>query len=105
MPQNDPASWEAIAGYFAAAFSAVTLWAWRHTQSVLGKKAEASLVQQLIDRFDETSKENRSDAQRIYNEIREVTDAFHMHVEKVAEELGKRPTRDECRQIWHRVDT
>ena len=81
---------------------AVSAWAWKHTHGLIGTKAEMKTVESLVMRFEQTAQQQREDNQRIFDKIEEVTDAFHMHVEKIAEELGKRPTRDECNMIVHR---
>ena len=102
MPQNsDPNMWAEIAAYFAAALATVTAWAWKHTHGVIGRKAESATVESLMQRIDRTFENHRQDTQRIYDEISDVSTSLRNHVEKVTEELGKRPTRDECQRFWH----
>lgn len=95
MPQNDPGFWETIAVAMAGLATTVSAWAWKYTHSVLGKKAESSTVEALLARFDRSCREQREDNQRIFEQIRSISESFSAHSTHIAEELGKRPTRDE----------
>lgn len=109
--EGDPTMWKEIAAYFAAALSAVTAWAWKHTHGMVRDKADAKAVAALalevkekanvdfvnaiVGRIDLIAQNQREDSKQVLGEIHQVTEAHSRFTEKVIEELGKRPTREE----------
>lgn len=102
MPQNDPNIWAEIAAFFAATLSIVSAWIWKHTHGLISKKAETVIVDDLVQRFETAAKNSREDSQRIFDQIKEVTETHSAFAQKCIEEIGKRPTREECQIIWHK---
>ena len=105
MPQNDATTLEAIIAWLAAALSAVTAWAWAHTHGLVKAKADASSLDTLISRVEKAHAEQREDNKAIFKQIEKVADAHIAFAQQCAEEFGKRPTREECRTIWHREES
>ena len=85
MPEKDPTLWSDIAASLAAILGVLTMWAWKRTHILLDSKASASSVDILVQRLEKT------------------IDAHTRFVEKAIEELGKRPTRDECVTMHRRI--
>lgn len=100
MPQNDPNYIAEIAAALGVAATAISAWAWKHTHGLIGRKAEAATVESMVDRFDRAFQNQREDNQRIFDAIDRVTRSHSDFASKVMEELGKRPTRDECTTYW-----
>lgn len=103
MPQNDPGFWELLAAGIAACAASISAWSWKHTHGLISGKAELSQMSSLISRFERACIEQREDNQRIFDQIKDISGAFSMQSQHVIEELGKRPTREECRNIWHKT--
>uniref|UniRef100_A0A6M3IW70 Uncharacterized protein n=1 Tax=viral metagenome TaxID=1070528 RepID=A0A6M3IW70_9ZZZZ len=109
MPQNDPDLWKGLVAYLAAALSTVSLWAWKHTHGKISentiaieRKADSRSLDAVLARLDLALANQRHDNQRIFDQIQQVTETHSDFAQKCVEELGKRPTRDECRMLWHK---
>ena len=120
MPQNDPVTMEAVVSYLGAALASVTGWAWKHTHSLVKEKANASevillaasvkdkadsiRVDKLVDGITHLVDNQREDNNRIFDAITNVVETHTAFSQKMTEEMGRRPTREECSVIWHRPE-
>ena len=102
MPDKDPNMWAEALGYCSAALGAITMWAWKRTHNQLDTKADVSTVDKLVLRVEVAANNQREDNNKLFTEIAKVMDAHTRFVEKAIEELGKRPTREECMESWIR---
>lgn len=102
MLQHDPRFWEAIAAYLAAALASVSLWAWKHTHGLIKSKAEATTVESVLIRLEHALADQRLDNQRIFDRIDDVVTSHSNFAQQCVQELGKRPTREECQTLWHK---
>lgn len=64
------------------------------------EKADNARVMDVTERLERAFGNQREDNQRIFGEISRVAQAHQAFTEKVIEELGRRPTREECAVMW-----
>lgn len=100
MPERSFEFFSETIGYLAVALGAITMWAWKRTHNELDTKASAATVEGLIQRFEKAANNQREDTAKLFSEISRAMDAHARFVEKALEELGKRPTREECMASW-----
>jgi len=63
--------------------------------AVQDKASSAQLIE-VTSTLNRMCKEHREDSQRIFDQISDVMSEHQKFTEKALEELGKRPTREEC---------
>lgn len=100
----DPVSNEgqSILGWAVGALGAIGTWAWKHTHGLIKQKADVVTMDSLVARMETALSNQREDNGRIFEKIDTITTTHANFVAKTIEELGKRPTREECQVIWHR---
>lgn len=100
MPERMNGFFTEIIGYLAVALGAITMWAWKRTHNELDTKASMITVDNLVHRFEIAATAQREDTRKLFDEISKAMDLHNRFVEKALDELGKRPTREECMASW-----
>lgn len=106
-----------LTGGLCTVIGVIVVWAWKHTHALIKTKAEeraittlAAMVKEkaddsrvtfVVDRVEKMFSNQREDNNHVFSEIAKVADSHSRFTEKMIEELGKRPTREECAWRGH----
>ena len=99
----------AVSAMFAAAIAGgVAMWKGTNkriaaVEASLAAKSDAREVTRVRDAQGKIFDQMREDKKEIMGAIGDLTGSFHEFAQKVTEELGKRPTRDELREKTRRA--
>ena len=118
MQETDPDFWKWLAGTASAALGGLSLWVVSIVNGTVKEKADAAavvtlaaevkakadekMVDSVIDRLDTIINNQRTDVKNIFDKIDETNKTHSLFAQKIAEEMGKRPTRDEWRETDRR---